>query len=360
MHKRNRSDGGPPAGSNVAEGIPALAWEADGRHFLDYLRVLYKRRWLAGTVFLVVFVSAFIFAVTATPIYEATVRLQIETEAPDVVNFREVVAERRLALRSEYYRTQYEILRSRSLARTTMDRLALWDDPAFTDEAPQVFNPVAWGLGVGRRAVTLPLRVIAALVTQEPEEGLIATGEIRAKSLALDRFLARLTVTPVRDSRIVDVRFRSTIPTQSAEMANALGRAYIDQDLAFRHTSSLDASHWLRQRIAEQREQVEAAELAMQRYRETHGAVSLDERQNVIGQELADLNEAATRATTERIGYEARYREMLSVQDDPVGARPVPRDSQERVHDSNRRCVSRICGATNPDWPRSSATCIPT
>ena len=323
MHKRNRSDGGAPAGSKVAEGIPALAYEADGRHFLDYLRVLYKRRWLAGTVFLLVFVSAFIFAVTATPIYEATVRLQIETEAPDVVNFREVVAERRLALRSEYYRTQYEILRSRSLARTTMDRLALWDDPAFTDDA-QVFNPVAWGLALARRAVTLPVRFIAGLVTPEPEDGLVATAEIRAESLALDRFLARLTVTPVRDSRIVDIRFRSTIPTQSAEMANALGRAYIDQDLAFRHTSSLDASHWLRQRIAEQREQVEGAELAMQRYRETHGAISLDERQNVIGQELADLNEAATRATTERIGKEARYREMLSVQDDPAALDRFP------------------------------------
>ena len=294
---------------------PVWAYEADDRHVLDYFRVLYKRRWLGGAVFLVVVLSAFIWAVTAPPIYEATARLQIETDAPNVVNFEEVIAENP-SRRSEYYRTQYEILRGRALARTTMDRVGLWDHPAFDGAESTGFNPVGIVLG----ALTFPLRLFATA----PPPGGGASDETRAQSEAVNWFLARLDIVPVRDSRIVDVTFHSTIPALTADIANALARAYIDQDLDFRHASSRAASTWLQQRIAEQRGQVQLSELALQRYRETHGAVSLDDRQNVIAQELAGLNAAATRAAAERIAREARYREMQAVQDDPLALDRFP------------------------------------
>ena len=291
---------------------PAWAYEADDRHVLDYLRVLYKRRWLAAAVFLVVALSAFLSAVTATPVYEATARLQIETDAPNVVNFEEVIAESAFAMRSEYYRTQYEILRSRALARTTMDRLGLWVHPVFDADGDGAgSDPVGWVLG----ALTLPLRLFAAPPPAPP--GGTPAAETRAQSVAINRFLIRLDVVPVRDSRIVDVTFSATVPVLTAEVANALAQAYIDQDLDFRNASSRDASDWLQQRIGEQRQAVESSELAVQRYRETHGAVSLDDRQNVIAQELADLNAAATQAAAQRIAREARYREMQAVQHDP-------------------------------------------
>ena len=308
-------------GRRGEERLPAPAYEVDGRHLRDYVQVVYRRRWLAGTVFLLVFLSAFIYAVTAAPVYEATARLQIETEAPNVTNFREAVPNNnRWAVRSEFYRTQYEILRSRSLARSTLDRLKLWDDPLFVRGAETVFNPVAWTVGKVREWASYPVRFVSEALAPAPAPAggdPAARRETRAESRALNRFQAGLNVAPVRDSRIVDVTFSSPAPALSAEVANTLAQAYIDQDLAFRHTYTRDASGWLRQRLDEQRREVEAAELAMQRYRQANRAVSLDENQNVIGQELADLNEAATRATTERIAREARYRELRSVQDDP-------------------------------------------
>ena len=319
MRGRQRRGGEPaPAGPDTArDPLPGTTYEPDGRHVLDYVRVLYKRRRLGCAVFLIVFLCALIYAVTATPIYEATARLQIETEGPDVLSFREVVPQQRWAMRTEFYRTQYEILRSRSLARATMDQLELWDHPLFAGAARGTFNPIAWTIGMARRTVELPVQLVASALAPPPAAGARADRETRAESAAINRFLARVQVVPVRDSRIVDVRFSSPVPTLSAEVAGTLARAYIDQDLAFRLSSSQDATGWLRQRLEQQRREVEAAELAMQRYRETHGAVSLDDRQDVVGQELADLNEAATLATTGRIAREARYREMAAVQDDP-------------------------------------------
>ena len=49
-------------------------------HLLDYVKVLYKRRWTAATAFLVVFVSVAVYTFTATPIYEAKTQILIEKE----------------------------------------------------------------------------------------------------------------------------------------------------------------------------------------------------------------------------------------------------------------------------------------
>ena len=311
------------------------AYEADERNAFDYFRALYKRRWLGAAVFGVVLASAFLYVETATRIYEATTRLHIEMDAPNVVNFEEVIAESRLAMRSEYYRTQYEILRSRVLARMTLDRLDLWEHPAFSAEGEET----GFDLAAARALLRLPLQVFAPCVRFSSESARICSstarwasssaaeaeaGEIRAESVAINRFVEALEVVPVRDSRIVDITFRSRDGRLAATVVNGLAEAYIEQHLTFRNASSRDASDWLRQRIAEQRARVESSELALQLYRETHGAVSLEDRQNIIGQELADLNAAATRASADRIAHEARYREMQAVQHDPAALNRLP------------------------------------
>src|SRR5437867_4399311 len=62
-------------------------------HLLDYVKVLYKRRWTAITTFLLVLISVTVFTFTATPIYQAKTRLLIETENQNVVSFKAVVDE---------------------------------------------------------------------------------------------------------------------------------------------------------------------------------------------------------------------------------------------------------------------------
>ena len=91
---------------------------------------------------------------------------------------------------------------------------------------------------------------------------------VSTQSSTIDRFLHDLTVSPIRNSRLVDVTFASSDAALSAEVANALARAYIEQSLEFKFLSSKDASDWLAQRLAEQRKQVDASERALQRYRE--------------------------------------------------------------------------------------------
>src|SRR5262249_43691543 len=151
-----------------------------------------------------------------------------------------------------------------------------------------------------------------------------AANETVAESRAIDRFLSGLTVTPVRSSRLVDIKFDSPRPALAADVANALARAYIEQSLEFKFLASKEASDWLARRLAEQRKEVEGSEHALQKYREQTDAVSLEDKQNIVVQKLADLNGAVTRAKTERIQKEAAYNQIRSIQNDRSALDTLP------------------------------------
>jgi capsular exopolysaccharide synthesis family protein len=138
--------------------------------------------------------------------------------------------------------------------------------------------------------------------------------EIQARRI--DAFLAGLTITPVRRSRIVDVVYRSTDPRLAARIANGLAREYMEQSLEFKFTASKEATAWLEARLAEQRTSVEASESQLQKYREENDAVSLADRQNIVVQKLADLNAAVTRAKTVRIEKEALHEQVSALAGD--------------------------------------------
>src|SRR4051812_33858484 len=98
-------------------------------HLIDYVKVLYKRRWTAFTAFALVVGTVTVYTFTATPIYEGRTRLLLEAEQQHVVNFKEVVDEDQT--KADYYQTQYNVLQSRALARRTLDGLRLWNVPPF-------------------------------------------------------------------------------------------------------------------------------------------------------------------------------------------------------------------------------------
>jgi succinoglycan biosynthesis transport protein ExoP len=256
-----------PAGAAPGYGYGSNVLGDTDVHLRDYLKVIYKRRWTAITAFLAVFLSVAIYTFTATPIYEAKVQILIEKEASNVVNFKEAIEQNQVA--DDYYQTQYKILQSRALARKTIEAAGLWDDPQF--------NPKEAPFTVGR-IISAPFVLAAGwFKTAAPPEAPGADREA-TQSRSVDRFLRSLRVSPVRNSRLVDVTFTSPRPALSSKVPNALAAAYIAQNLDFKFMSSKEASDWLGERLGEQKKQVETSEQALQHYREQTDSVSLEDR----------------------------------------------------------------------------------
>jgi capsular exopolysaccharide synthesis family protein len=306
----------PPAATfTIDDGVAG-----DGVHLLDYVKVAYKRRWSAATAFLLVFVSATVYTFTATPIYEAKTRLLIEAENPNVVSFKQVIDEDQTKI--DYYQTQYNILQSRALARRTIDSMKLWDSPQFGG-GPAGQNPsfsLRGAIGGGIATVT---GLFKSEETKRRQEA-AAASETAAQSRAIDAFLANLSIAPIRNSRLVDVRYRLSDPELATGIVNALARNYIEQTLEYKFMASKEASDWLGDRLSEQRRSVEQAEAKLQQYREQNDAISLQDRENIVVQKLGDLNAAVTRAKTERIQKEAMYNQLRSIERDNAALDSFP------------------------------------
>lgn len=290
----------------------------DDAHLLNYLRILHKRRWTALTAFLLVFGTVGVYTFTATPQFSARTQILIENENPNVVKFEEVLEQNKTT--NDYYQTQYRILQSRALARRTLDAEKLWEHPLFDppkDAQSMSMNPLVWASAASKYVQSWFAGSRAHSSSNTSEEN-------AAQSRVIDTFLRGLTVSPVRNSRLVDVSYRSPEPEMASRIANALARQYIEQNLEFRFLATREATQFLTERTAEQRKTLEKSEQALQQYREKTGAMALEDRQNIVVQRLADINAAVTRARTERIEKESIYNQIRAIQADRAAIDTFP------------------------------------
>jgi succinoglycan biosynthesis transport protein ExoP len=305
---------GPGKSPSPGNGYGSDILGDDDVHLVDYVKVLYRRRWTATTAFLIVVASASVYTFTATPIYEARAQILIEKENANVVTFKEAFEQNQLT--DDYYQTQYKILQSRALAKRTMDSMRLWNDP--------LFNPPTDDSSTATKLAKVAAAFVADWFKRARTIDPPLLDETKAQSATIDRFLAGLTVSPVRNSRLVDLKFSSPNATLSANVANALAKSFIEQNLEFKFLSSKEASDWLGARLAEQKKQVETSEQALQRYREQTDAVAIEDKQNIVVQKLTELNAAVTRAKTERIQKDAAYMQMRALQTDRAALDTFP------------------------------------
>jgi polysaccharide biosynthesis transport protein len=279
------------------------------RHLSDYLRILHKRRWIALPVLLVVFVSGAVSSLGTTPVYEATAQLMIEKEARRATSITGVLDDQNAWMDDDFYPTQYKILQSRALALRTADAI---EKTGIVEHVPE-----------GRHLSLSPGALIdhaLALVTVVGQKPAVAApdaavaDETRAQSDRVDGFLGGLSIVPVRYSRLVDINYQSPDPAFAAAAANALAAEYMKQSLEFRRNASLRDNAWLTQQLEEQQRKVGASDVALQQYKETHNALAVDDKSNIVVQKLNTLNGQVNDARLARIDKEAIYQQVERMQ----------------------------------------------
>jgi polysaccharide biosynthesis transport protein len=259
----------------------------------DYWRVLVKRKWTILTSFIITVVITATSTLLMTPIYRATVILQIDREAPKVVKFEAVAPVEMDVSDQQFYQTQYELLKSRTLAERVVDQLNLAQNAAFRQDA----RPGFWA-GVGRQAKA-----------QEP-----LSDPVSIKSRLIESFLKHLTVEPVRNSKLVKLHYDLPDPRLAARIANALAQSFIHLNLERRFEAASYAKNFLEQRLAQVRARLEDSEQKLVGFTRTQGIINVDKRQTLTMQKLQMVSISLAEAEKERISVESLYREALAAQ----------------------------------------------
>jgi capsular exopolysaccharide synthesis family protein len=294
----------PPAANSPAS-RPLFPVDSDA-HLLDRFNALYKYRFTAITVFLLVMLGVIIRVYTTIPMYRATTSLLIDDErAAAVAGFNTTSSSDYYQDPEPYYQTQLRILTGRELAAKVATRLRLENIPEFNGQGPRP---------VGLTAVleTMKRQALALIGRGSAEPGDAPAAQAGIEGL-INGFLGAVDVEPVRGSRLYNVSVRSSDPVFAATAADALVEEYVKANFKRRTETASNSLTFLGDEITKQQKKVEDSERAMAEYRETHNALSLNERQNTVVSSLNQVNDQYTRARTERIQKEASYSQVKSL-----------------------------------------------
>jgi uncharacterized protein involved in exopolysaccharide biosynthesis len=89
-------------------------------------QVIVRRKWLILSIALLVFILSLVITFLMTPIYRASTTLQIDPENQNVLKYDiQVQSQATSTNAKDFYQTQYELLKSNTLANRVIEQLAL-------------------------------------------------------------------------------------------------------------------------------------------------------------------------------------------------------------------------------------------
>lgn len=266
----------PEAGHSPA--VPVVDIEAQEFDSFSYLQtywnILNKRRWTIVTVTFIVTLLVAIASFKMTPIYEATVHLDIEADTLQIQSLNDLF--RQIPTDEAFIGTQIQVLEGDSLAERTIEQLGLARDQAWAAAIRQANSPLSG------KPTTSP-------------DGLLTP------------FKSCLHVQKVRDSHVVNVSFESADPGLSAKVANALANNYIEYNFREKYDATRQASGWMEHQLDELKAKVEKSQQALVDYERQNAIVNVSDKENVVEQRLADLSRDLTNAQNDRLQKESVY-----------------------------------------------------
>tara|TARA_Y100000782_G_scaffold115173_1_gene155400 strand:+ start:3365 stop:5572 length:2208 start_codon:yes stop_codon:yes gene_type:complete len=312
-----------------------------------YLNVIKQNKWKILGFSVVVTLFTMMVTLTLVPKYIASATLLIESEQTKAVSFDEVYGLD--STKKEYYQTQFEVIKSDSIAREVITKLNLAEHPdfinkpSFSDELKSMAKQLLPFLNKSERSV---------LTEQE-------IAELKMLDL-LATFRANLSVSPIRKTQLVKVSFESSDPKLAALVANTVGEVYIESQMRAKMGITQQASSWLNTRLSELRVQLDSSEVRLQNYREEQKLVDIEGIAGLITQELEQTSKQLVDARATKNNLESINRVINEYGNDNIellGSMPeitshrVVQDVKREVVLAERK-VSELAEVYGPKHPK--------
>lgn len=268
-------------------------------HLRDYLKIIYKRRYTVYTFFTIVFIIVLIGTFSTTPVYQASTKVLIERVEPYNLTMMYPYYS---PYDPEFYETQYQLIKSTSVAQKVVRMLSL----------ESTYESYFKG------------------------EKITPDGGRSKADILADIVSGSIIVSPIKNSKIVNLSFMSTNPDFAALIANSVARAYIEEILEMRMTSSRYSIEWMTKKAEEEKAKLEKSEKALQEYMRANNIVTLQDKVALTPEKLSELNTQLVRAETKRKELEALYNKVTGLSGNLRDAETIPAVSSEPTIQSLR------------------------
>lgn len=263
---------------------------------LDILRIV-RNRWKLGAFLGIIVASVFLYAVfSREKLYEAEASLTVELSTENVMNIREVV-DTKLAnvnLLNAFLNTHIERLKARAISEAVVATLS---EPDY---------------------VLLVEAYVGPLSERDPEKGPPNAARLLQKNaLKVERGAED-------ESQVLRVIITHPNPFIAQKMADAYVEQYILYQAGLRSASTSEVVKFLGRQVEEMRVDLEAAEMALQDFRQEHQLLTLRQDQGGNVDRLKRLNQAVTDARIRLLEVESRRDQIAAVGNDLERLMEVP------------------------------------
>ena len=249
-----------------------------GLDFGYYLHLLIRYLWLFLAIVILAVAIAAYFALRQPRMFISTGVLEVEAQETKVLASEDVQTVK--PQETDYIPTIVANLTSDSLLVRVVKAAGLLDDSTF-------FKPKESG---------------------EPYTDVEIAGRMRGLITVLNRKLTRL----------IDITAKDTHPERARLIATTLIKEFLAENIEQRAQVARAASDFLRDESDKLKAKLQQSDEKLQRYKEEHNAVSLENTQNIIVEKLKDLNKQVTEANNQRIRLEADMQLLRDVPPDDV------------------------------------------
>lgn len=268
----------------------------------DYWLIVRKHLRMVVAVLMAAITLTGVAVLLISPAYTSQTVLLIERATPQVLDIHQALPDSMGADEYDYYKTQYELLKSRSLAARVIREQRL--EKELNTEIDhghhyfQAMRSAAWAIGLWLGLVSEPSVADSAAAARSEIDGVDAR--------LVDAYLKHLEIRPRAGTRLVAVAYTAPDRNLASSVANAHALAYIRQGLEMRANANEEAQRFLENKLVELRERVENSEAALNAYRRDKGILSLNGKENLALERLDELSRRVNDAEAARIGLEAQ------------------------------------------------------
>ncbi len=290
---------------------------------VTYWRIIRKRFWLVVGIAVLLTTLAAIYVSRKPDIFQATGWIQVDAEQ---ANLGLVADDKRPSVSnqdSSYFNTQLNLLSSESLLRRVVRELSL--------DSNKEFQKARAAESVSTLRRVLRAVGLASDDSNKVGEGLednsisassnLASSEEIAEAVRLAPYVKMLKdnlfIDPIRESRVttkdtrlIQVSFRSTSRDVAALVVNGLGEIFTKANQEKRTGTSTKTNDFLKERIASLQSEIKAGENKLYELNKTAGVLKTDETQTIVIERLSGLNKQLLVAENERKEAEAKYNEV--------------------------------------------------
>ncbi|MBU2225599.1 MAG: chain-length determining protein, partial [Gammaproteobacteria bacterium] len=248
-----------------------------------YFSVINRAKWRILLLAILVSALTVFIVLNLKPVFSSRATLLIEAQQAKAVKIEEVYGMN--SAQQEYYLTQFEILKSRSIAETVIDRLQLGKHSDFISEPSMMAE-------LKKQLPFLPDDAVDVMSEEDKAA--------RRKEKLVEKFVGKLSIDPVRKTQLVNITFESHDNKLAAAVANAVGDAYIESQLEAKMGITQKANAWLGGRLGELRLRLDESELALQEFRVREGLIDVAGVRSLGSQELERLGVEITQSRAKK------------------------------------------------------------